>query len=478
MTSFPEKNGVEVAILDDEENMGKVLGKLLRLEGYRVEVFHDPESALAHLGKGSTAVLLSDLRMPGMSGEQVLEETRTLSPRTEVILMTAYGTVESAMRCVRAGAFDYVTKPFETPALLRAVHDAAARWQEGEKAPIPPGKSEDPGELLGSSPAMENVLQLIRRFAASASAVLVHGESGTGKELAARALHRHSPRAGGPFLAINCASIPEHLMESELFGHEKGAFTGATDVRIGVFEAAHGGTLFLDEIGELPIGLQAKLLRVLQEKELTRVGSVKNITVDVRIVAATNRRLEDLVERGDFREDLFYRLNVLILKMPPLRQRREDIAVLADSFTREFAQREGKRARALSTNLLDHMTRQEWPGNVRELRNFIERLVVMSDGEVLGMDLLETILANDSRTMKPPAATPAAPAEPLSDDPADIRDFRDARNEFEANYLRTVLRTCRGNVSEAAKRSGMSRRSFYEKVEKLQIDLSDYKEDH
>lgn len=475
MSNSPENGIIEVAILDDEENMGKVLGKLLRLEGYRVEVFSEPKAALEHVGRGETAVLLSDLRMPGMSGEEVLEETKALAPQTEVILMTAFGTVESAMRCVRAGAFDYVTKPFETPTLLRTVREAANRWRPADAPPSAQPVADEAGDLLGRSPSMRNVLQLISRYASASSAVLVYGESGTGKELAARALHQQSPRARERFLAINCASIPEHLMESELFGHERGAFTGANEARMGVFEAAHGGTLFLDEIGELPVGLQAKLLRVLQEKELTRVGSVKSIAVDVRIVAATNRRLEDLVAEGLFREDLYYRLNVLVLKMPPLRERPGDIAELAEAFAGEFARREGRAAPSLSPELLDHLTRQEWPGNVRELRNFIERLVVMADGDAIGMELLETILAHDSRAMKQMGAGRAS--SPPAAEPDSIRDFRDARNEFEANYLRTVLRTCRGNVSEAAKRAGMSRRSFYEKVEKLRIDLSEFKEE-
>lgn len=467
-----------VVVLDDEENMGKVLGKLLTMEGFDVTTFSNPKDALSFVRNGQPAVLVSDLRMPGMTGEEVLEALRAEGIDTEVVLMTAYGTVESAMRCVHAGAFDYITKPFDTDRLLEIVAKAADKWNASHGGSPVAGKVEpSSGELLGNSQAMENVRQLIGRIAPSASAVLIHGESGTGKELAARAVHRQSPRSSKKFQAINCASIPEHLMESELFGHEKGAFTGAVDGRIGVFEAAQGGTLFLDEIGELPLGLQAKLLRVLQEREITRVGSVDSIPVDVRIIAATNRRLEDLVKEGTFREDLFYRLNVLVVKMPALRKRPEDIRTLALAFMGEFAARENKGLDGFEPALMAYMEEQEWPGNVRELRNFVERMVVLTDESMLTMELLESLMVYDSRISQGGVGDSRMPAGGSPTTPEEIRDFRAARNDFEARYLRDVLRACRGNVSEAAKRSGMSRRNFYEKVEKLGIDLGEIKED-
>ncbi|MCC5877611.1 MAG: sigma-54-dependent Fis family transcriptional regulator [Candidatus Sumerlaeia bacterium] len=475
----PRSTALEVVVLDDEENMGKVLGKLLTMEGFKVTTFSDPREALSHVRKEKVAVLVSDLRMPGMTGEEVLESLRTDKISTEVVLMTAYGTVESAMRCVHAGAFDYITKPFDTDRLLSIVGNAADKWRLDHGEARAASKSEGAGgALLGDSSSMENIRQLIARIAPSASAVLIHGESGTGKELAARALHHQSPRSGKKFQAINCASIPEHLMESELFGHEKGAFTGAVDARLGVFEAAQGGTLFLDEIGELPLGLQAKLLRVLQEREITRVGSVESIPVDVRIIAATNRRLEDLVKEGTFREDLFYRLNVLVVKMPALRKRPEDITSLSVAFVKEFAGREGKTVNEIEPALMDYMMAQKWPGNVRELRNFVERLVVLTDEPILSMELFESVMVLDSRVtqgMVDMDWSEAMRSSPTT--PEEVRDFRAARNEFEARYLRDVLRACRGNVSEAAKRAGMSRRNFYEKVEKLGIDLTEIKED-
>jgi DNA-binding NtrC family response regulator len=481
MAGLTVGRGREVVVVDDEPNMTRVLGKMLTMEGYSPTLFQDPRAALAHVLEHRVFVLVSDLRMPGLTGEELLERLRAAGCRTEVILMTAYGTVESALRCVRAGAFDYITKPFDTARLMDMIGraaDKASGAMEGDATPreettaaTEPSGSAD-WELVGDSQPMQQVRDLITRCAATSSAVLVQGESGTGKELAARAIHARSPRRGARFLAVNCASIPETLIESELFGHERGAFTGAVETRIGLFEAADGGTLFLDEVGELPPPMQAKLLRVLQEREITRVGRVDPIRVDVRIVAATNRRLEDMVAEGRFREDLFYRLNVLVVRMPPLRRRSEDIPLLASRFAEEFARRENRPTIHLTPELLGHLQRQKWPGNVRELRNLVERLVVLNDGTTLGVEALDALRQFDSG-VRPPAAPPAANAGPHSDA---IQDFREARNQFEANYLRSLLRACRGNVTEAAKRAGMSRRNLYEKIEKLGIGTDEFKE--
>ena len=470
--------GARIVILDDEVSMGRVLTKLLRLEGHDPVAFDHPAEALAYIQREEVAVLLTDLRMPGLSGEEVLEAIRAAGRRTEVIVMTAYGTVDSAMRCVRAGAFDYVTKPFETAALLATVREAARRAGIAEAPAVAHPPATDKGwKLLGDSEAMETARGLIERFAPSASAVLIHGESGTGKELAARAIHRLSPRRDRRFVAVNCASIPETLIESELFGHEKGAFTGAHEARKGLFEAAEGGTLFLDEIGELPLAMQAKLLRALQEREITRVGSVENIRIDVRIVAATNRRLEEQVKAGVFREDLYYRLDVLSLRMPALRKRREDIPLLAQAFAKEFSLREKRPAAHVGADLAAALQGREWPGNVRELRNVMERLVVLGEGGELDARSLDILQRNDSgvhRDLTPATAPPPVEGEMAAD--GSITDFREARNQFEATYLRTVLKACKGNVTEAARKAGMSRRSLYEKIEKLEIGLEDFKE--
>ncbi|MEO8377519.1 MAG: sigma-54 dependent transcriptional regulator [Candidatus Sumerlaeota bacterium] len=482
----------QIAVVDDEPNMGKILFKVFTMEGYGVTVFDSPLKALPALKTHPVDVVLSDLRMPGMTGEEMLEKLRAQGFAGEVILMTAYATVESAMRCVRAGAFDYVTKPFETKSLLATVRRAIDKSRKIERprtndtasiAPPAPAatvniNSSIDKELIGVSPEMTGIRELIRKIAPSEASVLITGESGTGKELAARAIHRLSARATQRFVAVNCASIPATLIESELFGHEKGAFTGANETKRGLLESAEGGTLFLDEIGELPMALQSKLLRALQEREITRVGSVENIPVDIRVVAATNRSLSTAVQQNEFREDLYYRLNVLNIRMPALRKRSSDIPVLVENFLREFRERDGLKAELkIGPGVMQKLSAMEWPGNVRELRNYVERLTVLSDGPLITMSVLSDLATNESQTFKSIRIIPGAGQAP-SQDPkeiSDVIDFRHARDRFEAEYIKKVLRSCDGNVSEAAKKSGMSRRNFYEKIEKLGIDPSEYK---
>lgn len=461
--------GAHIVVIDDEANMGKVLGKLLKLEGYRVDAFQSPLEGMTFLREHDPDVLLSDLRMPEMSGEEVLEKVREQGFDGEVILMTAYGTVESAMRCVRAGAYDYVTKPFDTKALLATVRRAVEkRGRSRQSAPSPPPAAEPMREILGESAQIRAVRELIAKFAPTDSPVLVSGESGTGKELAARAIHRHSARRKARFVAINCASIPETLIESELFGHEKGSFTGAHEQKIGYVEASHGGTLFLDEIGELPLSMQAKLLRTLQEREITRVGAVHPITVDIRVIAATNRRLDEAVASGDFREDLYYRLNVLKIKMPALRERAEDIPLLVEHFLKATRESAGKPDWQFHPRLVSLLKDMKWPGNVRELRNVVERLIVMSDSSPVTEEVLAEMSVFDSQQLdRQKRETPRQDGQ--------IADYRQAREQFDADYLRSVLRASDGNVSEAAKLAGMSRRNFYDKLEKLQIDPGDFK---
>ncbi len=460
--------GARVVVLDDEQNMGRVLSKLLKLEGYTVAAFQSPVEALEHLTAEPPEVLISDLRMPEMDGEAVLEQVHERGLPCEVIIMTAYGTVESAVRCVRHGAYDYVTKPFDTKALLGTVRQAvaSARRKSSATAPSAQKPNESEGRLVGASGAMEQVRELIARYARVDSPVLISGESGTGKELVARAIHEESPRHGAPFVAVNCASIPETLMASELFGHEKGAFTGADEARAGLMEAADGGTLLLDEIGELPLGLQAKLLRALQEKEITRVGSVQPRPVNVRILAATNRALARMTQEGTFREDLYYRLNVLKLSLPSLRERPEDIRVLAEHFLEEQRKAAGKPELHLTENALDVLQHREWRGNVRELRNAIERAAVLCDGEEIGPRDLHGGDRESSREI-PRLDVPPGQEE--------LPEFREARDKFEAEYLSALLRSCKGNVSEAAKRSGMSRRNLYDKLDKLGLDPAGFK---
>lgn len=463
-----------IAVLDDEENMGKILSKLLELEGYHVRVFTRHEPFLAYIGEHEPDLVLSDIRMPGMSGIGVLKEIRRREHTCQVVMMTAFGTIDGAIECVKAGAFDYITKPFKTDELLLTIGKALEnkRLREVNKA-LSTAYNQAGGALdrplLGHSPAMQRVRALIERVAPSDSAVLVTGESGTGKELAARALHEQSRRKAGRFVAINCASIPENLIESELFGHERGAFTGAADTKVGLVELASGGTLFLDEIGELPVMLQAKLLRVLQEKELTRVGGVASIAVDIRIVAATNRDLQQAIREKTFREDLFYRLNVISVEMPPLRERREDIPVLANHFLELKRTQHGRPGLYFSEAVSDLLRGLSWPGNVRELENTVERLVVLADSDAITTDLLPAEMrdrpgSSSSTGISKLALSAQALVEGAS-------DFRTARDQFEREYLEALLRDSLGSVSGAARKAGMSRRSLYDKIEKLGIDL-------
>jgi len=475
-TDQPPRHGM-IVVLDDEENMGKILSKVLQLEGYHVTTFNRPQAALDFINEHGTDVLLSDIRMPGMTGYEVLSAARDAEDPPEVIMMTAFGTIEGAIECVKAGAFDYITKPFKTDELILTVAKAAehrrlrqvngALTEALNRANTPPGSART---LVGDSPAMKRARDLIERVAPSNSPVLITGESGTGKELAARAMHDLSSRAKGRFVAINCASIAESLMESELFGHERGAFTGAHQTKVGHIELADGGTLFLDEVGELPLHLQPKLLRVLQEHELTRVGGLNGIRVDIRVVSATNRDLEKEIAAGTFREDLYYRLNVITVEMPALRQRRDDIIPLARHFLELKAARYKRPGLRYSDAVLDVLRNASWRGNVRELENLVERLVVLAETDVITTDLLPSGFGNDTpRTVSADGVTKLAlSAQAMVEE---VPDFKSARDSFEREYLEALLRTHNGNVTEAARVAGMSRRNLYDKIEKLGIPL-------
>lgn len=476
-----------IVIVDDEPNMGKILSKLLSLEGYSVTPFENSRKALEAIRADPPDLVISDIRMPELTGNQLLRHLHDEGIPSQVIMMTAQGTIEGAIECVKLGAFDYITKPFDTNNLARLVAKAlegkalkGAQIPEAHKPPsrtVYGAKAQAPKLLtkpmIGSSPAMEKVRKMIERIAPSESPVLIQGESGTGKELAARSLHDLSPRSHANFVAINCASIPENLIESELFGHAKGSFTGAHQLKIGLVEMSSGGTLFLDEIGELPLGMQSKFLRVLQEQELTRVGETSTIKVDLRVVSATNRDLALEVKEKTFREDLFYRLNVITLELPPLRHRTADIPELAEFFLQRKAQKYRGEAMSFTPRALEVLVRQPWHGNIRELENTIERAVVLADGAEIDVDVLpldETTgeyssgeglerLARGARTM-------------VERD----KDFKNARDLFEKQYLMAVLSATDFRVTEAAKRANMSRRNFYEKMEKLNIDLNLLKE--
>jgi two-component system NtrC family response regulator len=376
-----------VLVVDDEPAQLELIGGFLAKRGFEVVQAGNGSEALARFGREPFDLVLTDQKMPGLSGLELIEKVKAQNPETPVIVMTAYGTIETAVAAIRAGATDYLTKPLNLDELLHRLHQVRERQRllaENRELRQALQERHRVEGIIGESGRMQEVLSLVRRVAPSDATVLIRGESGTGKELIARAIHYASPRASGPLIAVNCAALPEGLLESELFGHEKGAFTGAVAARKGRFEMADGGSLFLDEIGDLPLHLQVKLLRVLQEREIERVGSSRPISVNARLLAATHRDLEALVKAGSFRDDLYYRVNVVTVSLPPLRERREDIPPLIDHFVRKFSAANGKAIQGLSREARDLLLRYDYPGNVRELENIIERAVVLTRDSVIG----------------------------------------------------------------------------------------------
>jgi len=375
-----------ILIVDDEEGMRRLLGRVLTREGYDTTTVASGADALRHVAMERYDLVLTDIKMPEMDGLQLLAELKDYEPSLPIIVMTAYGTVENAVQALRSGAYDYIAKPFETDEIKLAVAKVLERERllaENRYLHEELEGRYDFSGIVGGSPAMQQVYEMASSVAASNANVLISGESGTGKELLARSIHYSSPRKDKPFVVLNCAALSEGVLESELFGHEKGAFSGALDTRKGRFERADQGTLFIDEVAEMSLAAQVKLLRVIQEHEFERVGGNKTISVDVRIVAATNKTLEEQVKEGRFREDLYYRLNVVNINVPPLRSRREDIEPLSRFFLDKYAGETGKKITDLSPRALSCLLAHDWPGNVRELQNAIERAVVLSKGSVL-----------------------------------------------------------------------------------------------
>jgi DNA-binding NtrC family response regulator len=376
-----------ILVVDDELAQRELVSGFLKKQGFEVAVTGSGEKALELFRQESFDLVLTDQKMPNMSGLDLLQAIRAINPETAVVLMTAYGSIEAAVSSIKGGATDYLTKPLNLDELLFRIGQASERHrlltENRELRETLRGRHRIEG-IIGESGQMLEVLSLVRRVAPSEATVLIRGESGTGKELIAKAIHFASPRASGPLVKVNCTALPETLLESELFGHEKGAFTGAVTTRQGRFELANGGSLFLDEIGDLPLPLQSKLLRVLQEREYERVGSSRPVHVNVRIMAASHRPLEALIESGQLREDLYYRLNVVTILIPPLRERRSDLSLLIDHFLRHFAEKNGKTIRGLTHEARDVLLRYDYPGNVRELENLIERAVVLTRDDVIG----------------------------------------------------------------------------------------------
>jgi DNA-binding NtrC family response regulator len=447
-------------LVDDETNLCRSLSRALQREDLQVEAFTNPADAVDALSRNSYALALVDLLMPGMGGLEFLREVRRLSPDTLVVIMTAYATIQTAVEAMRSGAFDYLQKPFTNEEARQHVDRALQHFhlvQENRNLRDQLANRYGMSNIIAVSKTMQEVFRVIERVANSGATVLITGESGTGKELIARALHTQSGRSTGPFVAINCGAIPSELLESELFGYEKGAFTGAHSSKKGLVEQADGGTLFLDEISELLPRLQVKLLRVLQERELQRVGGDRAIKVDVRVIAATNADLTERIRSGDFRSDLYYRLNVVSVRIPPLRERVDDILPLAHHFLRKH---DGpQRITGLHTVTAEIMRRYRWPGNVRELENAIERATLLAKGEEIAPSDLPPELSGGSEVDR---------AVPIG------KSLSAAREDFERYFILECLRRHHGNVSRAAREAGLHRQNFYQKLHKYGIQRKDY----
>ena len=453
-----------ILVIDDNDAFRESLEMLLSEEGYTVRTAHCGEAALAAIEDSGADLVLCDLRMPGIDGFDLLPQLSRLLPGVPIIIMSARGTEDLAVAAMKRGAYDYLAKTFQPSELrltLRKAHEREQLRQKSELLQREMSRSLGSRAIIAASDGMIGLLEMLDRVAGYKSTVLVTGESGTGKEVIARAIHAQSPRREAPFVAVNCGAIPENLLESELFGHSKGAFTGANRAHRGLFTEAHEGTVFLDEIAEMPTALQVKLLRALQEEEIRPVGDTKSTKIDVRVIAATARDLDKEIETGRFREDLFYRLNVIRLEVPPLRERREDIPLLVDHFVSSFRQQLGKNVRRVSDEALEQLVAYRWPGNVRELENLIERAVILSDGDAIEASALPSVVIAAKNAADGPDDIIAA----------DDEDFclKRARQRFEAKFIRRALATTGGNRTHAAKLLDVSHRTLLYKLKEYGI---------
>jgi two-component system, NtrC family, response regulator GlrR len=444
-----ERNAPRILLVDDDKDLLQLIALRLRAAGYAVRTAESSEAALASLSAERPHLVVSDLRMQGMDGLALFDAIRREAPDLPVVILTAHGTIPEAVDATRRGVFGFLTKPFDSKVLLDTVADALRL----SGAPLGEGEEWREG-IITRSPVMESLLAQARRVAATDASVCIYGASGTGKELLARVIHRSSRRAAAPFIAVNCGAIPEGLLESELFGHRKGAFTGATQDRRGLFQAAEGGTLFLDEVGDMPLALQVKLLRAIEERAIRPVGANATIPVDVRILSATHRKIEERISSGEFREDLYYRLNVVRLTLPALAERREDIPLLAGHFLSRLGERYGRERIALSPEAVEVLVAAPWPGNVRQLLNVIEQSVALAPADVIPAALVREAL--DS-------ATP--PLTPLDE----------ARRAFEREYLARILKITQGNVTQAARLAGRNRTEFYRLLDRHALQPAMFK---
>ncbi len=453
--------GHRLLIVEDEPLLRITMADALRKEGWTVDVAEDGVKGAALFEQHLHDVVLSDLVMPKLGGMELLKRIKALQPETTVLIITAHGTVDRAVEAMREGASDFITKPFSMAQLVvrisnvcsvRILREQNVRLQEQLE------QRHSFSSIIGRSKGMQEVFELIRLVADSDASVLIHGESGTGKEMVASAIHFNSSRRAKPYIRVSCASLPESLIESELFGYEKGAFTGASERRIGRFEAASSGTLFLDEIGELPLSFQVKLLRVLQERQIERLGSNRPIDVDVRFVSASLRPLEEEIAAGRFREDLYFRVNTVAIHLPPLRDRREDISLLAHAFLVEFSRERQRDIEGFSDQVLELFEDHAWPGNVRELRNVVERAVLFCRGKLITVDELPVALrGEDSQTERPAKAR--------------VEPIQRAVERAEVEAIRAALQSTDGRRAEAAELLGISRKTLWEKIKNLEINI-------
>ncbi|MCC8193032.1 MAG: sigma-54 dependent transcriptional regulator [Deltaproteobacteria bacterium] len=450
-----------ILIIDDEKNYLLVLETLLSDAGYTVTALNDPESALTFLEDSEVDVVVTDMKMPKISGREVLEHVRKNYPHVPVLIMTAFGSIESAVEVMKFGAFDYITKPFSNDELLLSLQNASELSRVHRRYQLLHENLEERyglHQIIGRSKGIRSVLTMVDRAAPSKSSVLITGESGTGKELVARAIHFASPRKDGPFVSVNCMALNPGVLESELFGHEKGSFTGAVALRRGRFELADGGTLFLDEIGELSHDLQVKLLRVLQERKFERVGGSEEIEVDIRIVTATNKDLQAEVEAGNFREDLYYRLNVVHLVLPPLRERREDIPLLVAHFVETMVRENGLTPKVFTPEALDFLCGYEWPGNIRQLENLVERCMVMAPSDSIDVQDLPQEIRDEETQLK--SAVDLLPVE---------LNLADTMDKLEAALVRRALARADFVQVKAAELLGISKSLLQYKLRKYGI---------
>jgi two-component system, NtrC family, response regulator GlrR len=451
-----KKSHAKILLVDDDADLLQLLEIRLEAAGYEVHAVDSAEKALSCLAIVQPGVVITDLRMQGMDGMALFDVVHRERPALPVIILTAHGTIPDAVEATRRGVFGYLTKPFNSKELLDYVA-RAMRVSSAAGSGSAPGEKDWRADIVSGSQDMEALLDRAGLAARSEASILIVGESGTGKELVAQAIHRASPRAGRPFVAVNTSAIPETLLESELFGHVRGAFTGASRAHEGLFQAADGGTLFLDEIGDMPLGLQAKLLRALQEREVRPVGASKAVPVDIRVISATHRDLEEAVADGQFREDLYYRLNVVTLHVPPLAQRREDIPLLVAHFLEKLGAAAAHGVMKMSPEAMDLLLKAPWPGNVRQLHNVVEQVVALATGPIVPVSLVRSA---------------------LRELPSEILSLTEARDRFERDYLVRLLRITQGNVSHAARLAQRERSKFYQLLRRHQLDPEIFRSEH